>query len=163
MVIDSSDRNLTCPIQTTPNPIPPLNPPNHSINCSSEYEKSHSRLAEDGGKQLEGTVIAVSADSVFLDIGFKSEGILPLADFQSKSETVKPGDKLLVSVKGRDPDGYYQLSRTPDCASERLVCAGASFRRQGDSRRYRDRSGERWIERGHRSPGVHARIAQRNS
>ncbi len=78
----------------------------------SQYEHSHARLAEDGGKQLEGTVIAITADSVLLDIGFKSEGILPLAEFQSKGEDVKPGDKLLVSVKGRDPDGYYELSRT---------------------------------------------------
>ncbi len=78
----------------------------------SQYEQSHSRLTEDGGKQLEGTVIAITADSVLLDIGFKSEGILPLAEFQSKGEDVKPGDKLLVSVKGRDPDGYYELSRT---------------------------------------------------
>jgi small subunit ribosomal protein S1 len=78
----------------------------------SQYEKSHARLREDGGKQLEGTVIAVTADSVLLDIGYKSEGILPLAEFQSKGEEVKPGDKLLVSVKGRDQDGYYELSRT---------------------------------------------------
>jgi small subunit ribosomal protein S1 len=77
----------------------------------SQYEKSHSRKAEGGGKQLVGTVIAVSGDSVFLDIGFKSEGILPLAALQSASETVKPGDKLPVSVKGRDPEGYYQLTR----------------------------------------------------
>ena len=78
----------------------------------SQYEQSHAHLREDGGKQLEGTVIAITADSVLLDIGFKSEGILPLAEFQSKGEEVKPGDKLLVSVKGRDPDGYYELSRT---------------------------------------------------
>jgi len=78
----------------------------------SRYEQSHARLREDGGKQLEGTVIAVTADSVLFDIGFKSEGILPVAEFQSKGEDVKPGDKLLVSVKGRDPDGYYELSRT---------------------------------------------------
>ena len=78
----------------------------------SQYEQSHARLREDGGKQLEGTVVAVTADSVLLDIGYKSEGILPLADFQSKGEEVKPGDKLLVSVKGRDADGYYELSRT---------------------------------------------------
>jgi small subunit ribosomal protein S1 len=77
----------------------------------SQYEKSHSRKAEDGGKQLVGTVIVVSADSVFLDIGFKSEGILPLAVFQGAGETVKPGDKLAVSVKGRDLEGYYQLTR----------------------------------------------------
>jgi len=81
-------------------------------NILSRFEESHSRKAEDGSKQIEGTVIAVSAESVFLDIGFKSEGILPLALFQSSGETVKPGDKLTVSVKGRDPDGYYELSRS---------------------------------------------------
>ena len=49
----------------------------------SQYEKTHSRKAEGGGKQLVGTVIVVSGDSVFLDIGFKSEGILPLAVAQT--------------------------------------------------------------------------------
>jgi small subunit ribosomal protein S1 len=77
----------------------------------SQYEKSHSRKKDDGGKQLEATVIAVSSESVFFDIGFKTEGIMPLAAFQSAGETVKPGDKLPVSVKGRDPEGYYELSR----------------------------------------------------
>ncbi len=74
----------------------------------SQYQKSHSRKAE-GSKQLEATVIAVNAESVFFDIGFKSEGILPLAALQG--ETLKPGDKALVTVKGRDLDGYYELSR----------------------------------------------------
>jgi small subunit ribosomal protein S1 len=77
----------------------------------SQYEKSHSRKSENGGKQLVGTVIVITGDSVFLDIGFKSEGILPLAVLQGTGETVKPGDKLTVSVKGRDPEGYYQLTR----------------------------------------------------
>jgi small subunit ribosomal protein S1 len=76
----------------------------------SQYEQSHSRKAEDGGKQLIGTVIVVTVDSIFLDIGFKSEGILPLTLLQA-NESVKPGDKLTVSVKGRDPEGYYQLTR----------------------------------------------------
>src|ERR1700757_3238127 len=74
----------------------------------SQFQKSHSRKAE-GGKQIEATVIAVTAESVFFDIGFKSEGILPLAALQG--ETLKPGDKCLVTVKGRDLDGYYELSR----------------------------------------------------
>ena len=77
----------------------------------SQYEKSHSRKKEDGGKQLEATVIAVSSESVFFDIGFKTEGIMPLAVFQSVGQSVKPGDKMPVSVKGRDPEGYYELSR----------------------------------------------------
>jgi small subunit ribosomal protein S1 len=70
----------------------------------SEYEQSH-RKAE--GQQIEGTVIAVSADSVFVDIGYKTEGVLPLVG----NESVKQGDKFPVSVKGRNVEGYYELSR----------------------------------------------------
>ena len=77
----------------------------------AEFERSHTRKSGESGNQIEGTVISVSADSVFVDIGFKSEGILPLAEFQRTGETVKAGDKIAVSVKGRDPEGYYQLSR----------------------------------------------------
>jgi small subunit ribosomal protein S1 len=77
----------------------------------SQYEQSHARPASDGPRQIEGTVVAIDADSVILDIGFKSEGILPLAPFQSAREVVNPGDKFLVSVKGRTPEGYYELSR----------------------------------------------------
>ena len=36
----------------------------------SQFEQSHSHKAEEGGKGLEGTVVAVSGDSVFLDIGY---------------------------------------------------------------------------------------------
>ena len=77
----------------------------------TEFEQSHSRRPKDAGKQLQGTVITVSADSVILDIGFKSEGILPISAFQGAGESVKPGDQVLVSVKGRDPEGYYELTR----------------------------------------------------
>jgi small subunit ribosomal protein S1 len=77
----------------------------------SEYEQSHARQTEGGGRQIEATVVAVSADSVFLDIGYKTEGVLPLAPFQSANEAVKPGDKFLVAVKGRNEEGYYELSR----------------------------------------------------
>jgi small subunit ribosomal protein S1 len=77
----------------------------------SEYEREHARVSEDGARQLEGTVVTITADSVLVDIGFKIEGTLPLADFPSGSEP-KPGDKFVVSIKGRDADGYYMLSRT---------------------------------------------------
>jgi len=92
-------------------PIPAAEPTESFEDILSQYEKTHSRKKEDGGKQLEGTVIAVSAESVFFDIGFKTEGIMPLAAFQSSGQAVKPGDKMPVSVKGRDPEGYYELSR----------------------------------------------------
>ena len=74
----------------------------------SQYQKSHSCKTE-GSRQLQATVIAVNAESVFFDIGYKSEGILPLAALEG--ETLEPGDKCLVTVKGRDLDGDHQLSR----------------------------------------------------
>jgi len=74
----------------------------------SEYQKSHSHRAA-GQSQIEGTVISVNPESVFFDIGYKSEGILPVSALQG--ETLNPGDKALVTVKGRDLDGYYELSR----------------------------------------------------
>jgi small subunit ribosomal protein S1 len=77
----------------------------------SQYEQSHSHRPDEGGRGLEGTVIAISGDSVFLDIGYKIEGIIPVAEFQAAGESVKPGDKMPVSIKGRGPEGYYELSR----------------------------------------------------
>ncbi len=95
----------------TPEPLPVAESTESFEDMLSQYEKTHSRKKEDAGKQLEGTVIAVSAESVFFDIGFKTEGIMPLAVFQSSGQAVKAGDKMPVSVKGRDPEGYYELSR----------------------------------------------------
>ncbi|HWY54835.1 MAG TPA: 30S ribosomal protein S1 [Terriglobales bacterium] len=97
------------------NPELPESQPTHETNESfqdilSQFEHSKSRKPVEAGQGREGTVIAVTVDSVLVDIGFKTEGILPLTAFKSADE-VKPGDKLLVSVKGRDPEGYYQLTR----------------------------------------------------
>jgi small subunit ribosomal protein S1 len=97
----------------------PNNPENQSTPESNQsfedilkqFEQTHTHKAPAGDKQLEGTVVAVSAESVFLDIGYKTEGILPLAPFEGAGETVKVGDKFQVSVKGRNPEGYYELSR----------------------------------------------------
>src|SRR3982074_108178 len=94
----------------TPEPRPVAESSESFEDILSQYEKTHSRKKEDGGKQLEGTVIAVSGESVFFDIGFKTEGIMPLALFRGAGEVVKPGDQMAVSVKGRDPEGYYELS-----------------------------------------------------
>jgi small subunit ribosomal protein S1 len=76
----------------------------------SQYEQSHSRKDDKGDRRLQGVVVKVTSDSVLVDIGFKSEGILPLSAFTA-NETVKPGDKLYVTSKGRGPEGYYELTR----------------------------------------------------
>ena len=74
----------------------------------SQFEKSHK--PEPGAKQLEGTVISVSADAVYLDIGYKTEGELGRSAFRDNAESVKVGDKFFVSVKGRNAERYYELS-----------------------------------------------------
>jgi small subunit ribosomal protein S1 len=73
----------------------------------SQYQKSHSHKTEKSS-QLQGTVIAVTPEAAFFDIGYKSEGMLTIAAL--RGETLKPGDKAMVTVKGRDLDGYYELS-----------------------------------------------------
>jgi small subunit ribosomal protein S1 len=81
--------------------------PNESFeSLFNEYERSHARHP-DSGKQIEGTVVSVSPEQVFIDIGFKIEGVLPA----SETEPLKPGDRVLVSVKGRNEEGYYSLTR----------------------------------------------------
>ena len=39
------------------------------------YEQAHSHKPDKRGRGLQGTVIAISGESVFLDIGYKIEGI----------------------------------------------------------------------------------------
>jgi len=76
----------------------------------SQFERSHTAKTAEGLR--EGTVVSVSSDSVFLDLGFKTEGALPLSEFENDPEAVKQGDKLQVTIKGRDPGGYYLLTRS---------------------------------------------------
>lgn len=70
-----------------------------------------------GSKQIDATVVAVSEDCVYLDIGYKTEGILPLSVFAKDEKAVEPGDKFRVTVKGRDLDGYYELTRQRGAAT----------------------------------------------
>ncbi len=76
----------------------------------TQFEHSHTAKPVEGSR--EGTVITVSADAVVLDVGFKTEGVLPVAELEKDLDSVKPGDKLQVTIKGRDPEGYYELTRS---------------------------------------------------
>lgn len=68
----------------------------------SQFEQTH----RSRGETVEGTVMTVTADTVFVDIGRKMDGALP----RDPEVNLKPGTKLLVSIRGRDEDGTYQLS-----------------------------------------------------
>jgi small subunit ribosomal protein S1 len=75
----------------------------------SQFEKTHPDQAKTKAAQKEGVVISISSDSIFLDIGLKIEGVLSRSE--NNAEGIAVGDRLPVSVKGRNEEGYYALSR----------------------------------------------------
>lgn len=64
------------------------------------------------GSIVEGTVSAVKDDEVFIDIGYKSEGVVPLNEFGEGAE-VKVGDKVTVMLVQLENDktGMVELSK----------------------------------------------------
>jgi small subunit ribosomal protein S1 len=78
----------------------------------SEFEQSHSDTPSDGAEGRAATVVGISGDAVFLDVGLKTEGLLALDKIRDRAGEVKikPGDKMRVSITGRDDAGYYTLS-----------------------------------------------------
>lgn len=79
----------------------------------TQFEQAHASPSTAHRDGREGTVIAVTGDSVFVDIGMKIEGIVPAAEFLDKSGAVgvQTGDKLRVAITGRNEEGYYLLSK----------------------------------------------------
>src|SRR5438552_6350113 len=74
----------------------------------SEFEQQH---ANGRSEALQGTVVSITPESVFVDIGRKMDGVLPLEHFRDKNGElgVQKGDRLLVTITGRDSEGSYTL------------------------------------------------------
>src|SRR3989441_10857515 len=75
----------------------------------SDFEQGRGKPREEGAEGRDGVVVAVSSEFVFIDIGLKTEGVIEIASFGA--EPPKPGEGLKVSITGRNPEGYYTLSR----------------------------------------------------
>ncbi|HMJ54842.1 MAG TPA: 30S ribosomal protein S1 [Polyangiaceae bacterium] len=66
------------------------------------------------GEIVVGTVVQVGRDAVIVDIGGKSEGVIPRSEFAGTSGeiTVKTGDKVDVFIESREnDDGLVTLSK----------------------------------------------------
>ena len=66
------------------------------------------------GEVLKGTVLKITENDVIVDIGYKSEGLIPISQFQNESgETqVAVGDEVDVFIeKTEDRDGHIVLSK----------------------------------------------------
>jgi len=73
------------------------------------YAGTLSELRE--GEIVTGSVISIGEKEVILNIGFKSEGIVPLSEFRG-AEELKPGDEVEVYLESvEDQNGQLVLSR----------------------------------------------------
>ncbi len=116
------------PIDTTLNPVAEApqrapSPPPIPLNADDEDELSLEQRAEMYGQYEEslrsigegeivrGTVLGIDEKEVLVDVGFKSEGVISLAEFSDPS-SIKVGDVLEVFLeKMENQDGLVVLSK----------------------------------------------------
>jgi small subunit ribosomal protein S1 len=98
-----------------PTPEPPQEPiidPEDFERQLDMYEVSFKNFAE--GEVVKGVVLQVSASEVIVDVGYKSEGIIPIEEFRDETGTIsiKAGDIVDVLLeKTEDKEGYVVLSK----------------------------------------------------
>jgi small subunit ribosomal protein S1 len=76
-----------------------------------KYQFSAKEVA--AGKVIKGRVIKVTPQSVLVDIGFKSEGVVPIEEFdEAEAKKLKPGDEVEATMERTDAkEGYLVLSK----------------------------------------------------
>jgi small subunit ribosomal protein S1 len=73
------------------------------------YEVTMNEVTE--GEIVKGTIVGISEKDVTIDVGFKSEGIVPLMEFQNSAQ-LKVGDEVEVFLESiEDKAGQLVLSR----------------------------------------------------
>jgi small subunit ribosomal protein S1 len=92
--------------------------------ADEEVPENYEHLLEDyshfappaADEVLQGTVLGITAKDVIVDFGYKSEGLVPIEQFQGPGGevTVQPGDAVDVMIDhaGEQPEGYVLLSHT---------------------------------------------------
>jgi small subunit ribosomal protein S1 len=76
------------------------------------YDNSFRNIAE--GEVVKGTVLKLTETEVIVDVGYKSEGVIPISEFLDETGqiTVEAGDIVDVLLeRTEDRDGYVVLSR----------------------------------------------------
>ncbi len=90
---------------------PPFDPEEYE-RLLDMYDVSFRNLAE--GEVVRGVVLQLTENEAIVDVGYKSEGLIPLDEFRGEDgkPTIKPGDTVDVLLeKTEDKDGYVVLSK----------------------------------------------------
>ena len=120
------------------------------------------------GDIVQGRIVKVDRDEVLLDIGYKTEGVIPSRELSIKhdvdpSEIVSVGDEVEALVlQKEDKEGRLILSK------KRAVRARLGHDREGQGggrhrHRHRHRGGQGWSDPGHRPPRLPAGLARRDA
>ena len=81
---------------------------NEKARLEQEYDRTLSSITEH--EVIDGTIVAMNNREVVINIGFKSDGVLPLNEFRYNPD-LKVGDKVEVYVENQeDPSGQLLLS-----------------------------------------------------
>ena len=75
------------------------------------------------GKIVKGRIVKVTENHVIVDIGFKSEGVIPIEEFKNGLETtpISPGDEIeAMIIRTSSSEGYIHLSKRKADAEKAL-------------------------------------------
>jgi small subunit ribosomal protein S1 len=119
MVVDNLNQGAGTEMQpNTPTPVP--NQTNESPEGVATAAQSFGELLEaiedqassfHTGDLVTGKVIQLTEQSAVIDIGYKTEGVVPLDELKSAPEEIRVGDDIPVIIRQWEgPDGYVQLS-----------------------------------------------------
>ena len=102
------------PAKETMTPSPPIDTSEDmdSAALQEAYSRSFNNISE--GAVLPGTVLKVSGSNVIVDVGFKSEGFIPLEEFRDEEGNiaVEVGDQVDVLLeRTEDRNGNVVVSR----------------------------------------------------
>ena len=100
-----------------PKPVPPSDEDLEEMGYSRDEYDEMAQMYDstlrsiDEGELVKGTVLSVSETEVMVDIGFKSEGRIPIEEFPDPSE-IGAGDEISVLLEAtEDQDGEVRVSK----------------------------------------------------
>lgn len=103
---------VVIPVALAPDPLidPADAPPDNSFgDILSQFEQSHQGPSK--GSLITGTVVSITDEWVFVDLGRKNDGVVATEKFRNAAGeiTVQKGSQLTLSISSRDEHGIYLL------------------------------------------------------
>ncbi len=110
---DGLEQATPAPLAEAANAEPAAAPASHDMGVLLEQMESQYR-APRRGEVIEGTIVSIDNEGALVDIGSKSEGLIPANELEPDEklgEVIEVGSKVLVYVvQGEDRDGHVALS-----------------------------------------------------